>query len=104
MSRVFRHRLYFLIHTPTELGRPVQMGFTPQTAHYNALFQKYHEKVTENRRAGGSITHLSKRDIERWGFFPPCGARVQVMEVELPTEEFLEIYKKEADKSNKPMQ
>jgi hypothetical protein len=104
MSRPFRHRLYLLIHTPTELARPVQMGFTPQTEYYNSLFENYHEKVTKERLAGGSRAYLSKRDIERWGFFPPCGARVQVMEVELPTEEFLEIYKKEAEKSNKPMQ
>ncbi len=94
-------RVYLLIHTPTELGRPVQMGFAPQAVWSNALFQGYMAKVEENRKAGGSVTHLSKRDIERWGFFPPCGARVQVMEVGVPSQEWFDMWKKGAGKEMK---
>ena len=76
--------MYLLIHTPTHMGRPVPVGYVPITQWSYPLFQKYISDTNENREAGGSITHLSKRDIERWGFMPPCGARFQVMEVELP--------------------
>jgi hypothetical protein len=85
-------RFYFLIHTPTHMGFPTQMGFVPQTEWSNALFKEYLDDVKRNREAGGSITHLSKRDIERWGFFPPCGARVQVMEVEIPSKEWIQMW------------
>ncbi len=87
-------RLYLLLHTPVELGRPVQMGFVYPDAWSTPLFEKYAAAVEENRKRGGSVSHLSKRDIERWGFWPPCGARVQVMEVELPPEEFFEAWAK----------
>ncbi len=70
------------------------MGFVPQTDWSNALFDKHLAKVKENREAGYSVTHLSKRDIERWGFFPPCGARVQVLEVEIPSEEWIQMWDK----------
>ena len=88
-------RVYLLIHTPTHMGFPVQMGFVPQKAWSNALFDKYLAEVKRHREAGGSTTHLSKRDIERWGFFPPCGARVQVMEVEIPSKEWMQMWETE---------
>jgi hypothetical protein len=74
------------------MGHPVQLGFVHPGAETDALFQKYLEDVKRNREAGGSITHLSKRDIERWGFFPPVGARVQVMEVDIPSQDWIEYY------------
>jgi hypothetical protein len=88
-------RVYLLIHTPTHMGFPVQMGFVPQENWSNALFDKYLAEVKRTREAGYSVTHLSKRDIERWGFFPPVGARVQVMEVEVPSQEWFNMWKKE---------
>lgn len=91
-------RLYLLLHTPTELGRPIQMGFVYPDEWSTSLFKKYETHVEENRKAGGYVTHLSKRDIERWGFFPPVGPRVQVVEVHLPPEEFFEMWAKEAEK------
>jgi hypothetical protein len=77
------------------MARPVQMGFVPQTAWSDPLFETYKANVEENRKAGGYVTHLSKRDIERWGFFPPVGARVQVLEVEVPTQEWFDMWEKE---------
>jgi hypothetical protein len=59
------------------------------------------EEVERHRKAGGSVTHLSKRDIERWGFFPPVGARVQVVEIEVPSQEWFEMWEKEAGKEMK---
>jgi hypothetical protein len=91
MSSIAR-RVYLLIHTPTELARPVQMGFVWKDAWSDGLFKKYQNETEENRKAGGSICHLSKRSIERWGFFPPCGARVQVLEVELPSQEWFDMW------------
>jgi hypothetical protein len=85
-------RVYLLIHTPTEMGRPVQMGFVYPDAWSNKLFEKYKGEVEENRKKGGSVTHLWKKDIERWGFFPPVGPRVQVLEVEIPKEEWFEMW------------
>lgn len=85
-------RVYLLIHTPTHMGYPVQLGFVPQKVWSNALFQKYLAEVQKTRESGYSITHLSKRDIERWGFFPPVGARVQVMEVEVPRQEWFDMW------------
>lgn len=95
-------RVYLLIHTPTNMGYPVQMGFVPQKAWSNALFDKYLAEVKRTREAGYSVTHLSKRDIERWGFFPPVGARVQVMEVEIPKEEWFQMWEAEQEKQEKP--
>lgn len=94
MSKAHARRFYLLIHTPTHMGFPVQMGFAPKADWSDALFDKYLAEVKRNHEAGGSTTHLSKRDIERWGFFPPCGARVQVMEVEIPKEEWIQMWKK----------
>lgn len=91
-------RIYLLIHTPTELGRPIQMGFVYPATWSNALFKKYKAQVEENRKAGGYVTHLSKRDIERWGFFPPVGPRVQVMEVDVPTQEWFDMWENETKK------
>jgi hypothetical protein len=91
-------RVYLLFHTPTELGRPVQMGFVYPADWSDELFKKYATQVEENRKAGVGPTHLSKRDIERWGFFPPVGARVQVVEIEVPSQEWFEMWEKEAGK------
>lgn len=77
-------RLYMLIHTPVHIGRPVFMGTVEHAEWSNALFEKYMADVERSRQAGGSYSYISKRDIERWGFFPPCGARVQVVDVEIP--------------------
>lgn len=74
---------YLLIHTPVHLARPVQLGLVEASAWSEALFQKYAAQVEANRQAGAGSAYLSKRDIERWGFWPPCGARVQVLELYL---------------------
>lgn len=74
------------------MGYPVQLGFVPQKPWSNELFDKYLAEVKRHREAGGSVTHLTKRDIERWGFFPPVGARVQVLEVEVPQEEWFQMW------------
>ena len=80
-----RRVVYMLIHTPVHIGRPLQVGFVPKTAWSEPLFKEYQEEVERNRKAGGGgRTHLTKRQIERWGFFPPCGARFEVIEVEMP--------------------
>ncbi len=77
--------MYLLIHTPTHLGRPVQLGFVEKAAWSTALFKNFTADVERNRQAGPHYkAYLSKRDIERWGFNPPCGARVEVVEVEVP--------------------
>ena len=81
-----RRVLYMIIHTPVELGRPVQVGYVPKAEWSDKLFKTYMADVEENRKLGGGRITLSKRDIERWGFFPPCGARFEVIEVELPPE------------------
>jgi hypothetical protein len=90
-------RFYLLIHTPTHMGYPVQMGLVPQAKWSNTLFKEYLADVKMSCDAGYSITHLSKRDIERWGFFPPCGACVQVMEVEIPKEESIQTLGEKKD-------
>ena len=83
MSRILRSA-YLLIHTPVDIARPLQLGFVESNKSNDALFEKYAQHVEENRKAGVSRTYLSKRDIERWIFFPPCGPRVEVIKVELP--------------------
>ena len=95
-------RAYLLIHTPTELARPVQMGFVWKDSRSDGLFAEYETKTEENRKAGGSICHLSKRSIERWGFFPPVGARVQVLEVELPNQEWFDMWAEAAARRKLP--
>jgi hypothetical protein len=94
-------RIYLLIHTPVELGRPVQAGFIFRAKWSNALFDEYKQKVEENRAAGASITHLSKRDVERWGFNPVPGPRYQVVDIEVPRKEWFEMWEKESRKELK---
>lgn len=79
--------VYMLLHTPVHIGRPVLAGLVPKTEWSEPLFKEYLQDVERTRKAGGGRTHLTKRQIERWGFFPPCGARFEVMEVDLPAAE-----------------
>lgn len=83
MSRILRSA-YLLIQTPVDIGRPLQLGFVEANKWNDSLFEKYVQQVEENRKLGGGRVYLSKRDIERWVFFPPCGPRVEVIKVELP--------------------
>jgi hypothetical protein len=68
------------------------MGFLGKNTWSDGLFETYKEGVQANLEAGVSYAYLSKKDIERWGFMPPVGARVQVLEVEIPRQEFLEAW------------
>ena len=77
-------RLFLLLHTPTEIARPLQMGLVRAEPWSQALFAEYAAEVEESRKRGHSCSMLTKRSIERWGFNPPCGARVQVVEISLP--------------------
>jgi len=79
-------RRFALIHTPVELGRPTQLGIVSIDAWSEKLFHKYQLEVEQSRQRGGAYPYLSKRDIERWGFHPPCGPRVQVLELALEVE------------------
>jgi hypothetical protein len=81
MTKIIR-QAYLLIHTPTHIGRPLQMGFVEANTWSNSLFEKYKQSVEENE---GRRSYLTKREIENWGFFPPCGARFEVIKIELPT-------------------
>ncbi len=93
--------LYLLTHTPTHIGRPVQMGFVGKAEWSNKLFELYRQDVELSCKTGHPYSFLSKKDIERWGFLPPVGARVQVLEVDLPRQEFLEAWGlREAEMSN----
>jgi hypothetical protein len=75
--------MYLLTHTPVHYHRPLQVGFREKAQWSDELFKKYMEGCEENRKAGCGRHYLSKRDIERWGFMPPCGARFEVVEVDL---------------------
>jgi hypothetical protein len=101
MFRPTNRRVYLLIHTATHMGYPTQLGFVYPSPWSNEMFDKYLAEVKRNREAGGYVTHLSKRDIERWGFFPPVGARVQVLEVEIPSEEWFQMWQAEKEKEKK---
>jgi hypothetical protein len=94
-------RAYLLIHTPTHMARPVQMDFVWKDSRSDGLFAEYEKDVERNRQAGGGATYLSKRSIERWGSFPPVGARVQVLEVEFPRQEWFDAWA-EAEAKRKP--
>ncbi len=83
MSIAFR-RMYLLTQAPVEVGRPLQLGFVEKNKWSQSLFDKYALHAEESRVKGISRIFLTKRDIERWGFMPPCGPRVEVIEVELP--------------------
>lgn len=83
MSRKVKS-MYLLIHTPVHVGRPLQVGFVPKATWSTKLFDEYQKNAELNRVAGGSRLHLRKREIEQWGFMPPCGARFEVIEVEVP--------------------
>jgi len=76
--------MYLLLNTPVHIGRPVFVGTVEHAEWSNALFEKYKAEAERNRQAGGSYSYMSKRDIERWGFFPPCGAWFEVVDVEVP--------------------
>lgn len=76
---------YLVIHTPVHIGRPLQVGFVRPNLYSDGLFEKYIQDVEKNREAGGGRLHITKREIEQWGFMPPCGARFEVIKVELPT-------------------
>ncbi len=75
--------IYLLTHTPVHIYRPLQVGFVQKATWSDALFEKYQQGVEENRKAECGRRFLSKKDIERWGFMPPCGARFEVVELDL---------------------
>ena len=79
-------RLYILTHIPVERRRPFVLGVRKATAETAALFKQYTDEAerTVKEHGGGGAIFLSKRDIERWGYNPPVGARVSVIEVEWP--------------------
>lgn len=83
-QKILKSRFYILTHTPTEWCRPGLLGLVRAAPYYDELFQKYKEDAKRQVAGGGGATYLSKRDIERWGYMPPCGPRVQVIEAELP--------------------
>lgn len=83
MTTVFR-RMYLLVHTPTHIGRPFQVGLVEKNKWSDNLFAQYEKCVEHNRQLGGGRIYLKKREIEQWGFNPPCGARFEVIEVGLP--------------------
>ena len=74
-------RFYLLTHTPVELARPVVMCVERATGHTDALFYDYKIKTEQERKQGSQNVYLSKRDIEKWHCWPPCGSRVQVIEL-----------------------
>jgi hypothetical protein len=76
--------MYLLTQTPVEIGRPIQLGFVEANKWSDPLFETYAQRVEENRKLGVSRTYLTKREIEKWVFFPPCGPRVEVIRVQLP--------------------
>jgi hypothetical protein len=79
-------RLYLLTHVPTERRRPFALGIVKAAPHYDTLFEAYKAEAEQHVKdyGGGGPIHLSKRDIERWGYNPPVGARVCVVEFEVP--------------------
>ena len=82
-SRGGRRSIYLLLHTPVHIYRPLQVGFVEKAPWSDELFEKYMRGVEENRKAQCGRHYLSKKDIERWGFMPPCGARFEVVELDL---------------------
>lgn len=76
-------RAYLLVHTPVNLRRPVPLGFVYKCKWSDAQFKEFADDTLQE-----SCTYLTKKSIERWGFLPPPGARVQVLEVEVPSEEW----------------
>lgn len=83
MSKIIRSA-YLLVNTPVHIGRPLQVGFVQSNKWSDDLFDKYVQSVESNRKLGGYKYHLRKKEIEQWGFMPPCGARFEVIQVELP--------------------
>ena len=79
-------RLYILTHIPVDRRRPFVLGIRKATPETTALFKKYTDECerTVKEHGGGGAVYLYKRDIERWGCMPPVGARVSVVEVEVP--------------------
>ena len=75
--------MYLLMHTPVHIHRPLQVGFVEKATWSDELFEKYMEDCEKNRKAQCGRHYLSKREIERWGFMPPCGARFEVVELDL---------------------
>ena len=76
-------RFYILTQRPVELGRQVVLSLKQADAHYDALFCDY----VESQRQEGGPYYLTKREIERWGEWPPCGPRVEVIPIAIREDE-----------------
>ncbi len=78
--------MYAVIHSPTEMARPIVLGVYKSNAWTRPLFEKYVNDAqdTVNKFGGGNREMLSKKDIEKWCCHVPVGARVQVIEFEIP--------------------
>jgi hypothetical protein len=102
--------VYLLTHTPVHIHRPLQVGFVAKNQWSDEIFAKYLIGVEENRQGGCNRHHISKRDIERLGFMPPCGARFEMVELDLnwlptyvePHEDFENISMEEVYTGKKP--
>ncbi len=79
-------RMYAVIHSPTEMARPIVLCVRKADAWSTPLFEKYVKEAAETvkKHGGGNREMLSKKDIERWGCHVPVGARAQVIEFEVP--------------------
>ena len=79
-------KLYAIIHHPTHMARPFVIATHKSCAWSDAMFDEYVKAADEvvKRHGGGHRHLLSKRDLERWIAPVPCGARAQVVEVDVP--------------------
>lgn len=82
-------RFYILTQRPVELGRPFAFSLKRADPHYDALFCDYAKHVESRRQEGGKDLpyYLTKREIERWGEWPPCGPRMEVIPISIRIDE-----------------
>lgn len=62
------------------LNKPVERNVVPYVV---SVQQQYPETRPIYEAAWREDRHLTKREIERFGLMPPCGARFTVVEIEL---------------------
>jgi len=71
-------RIFVLINHPVHLKQPYPVGLIKSTEEVERMY-------AEHQRHDG---HLSKRDIERLGFFPMVGPRYRFFPIHIGVDEF----------------
>jgi hypothetical protein len=72
MSRRHVIETFLVLHTPTYTTQQAYaLGMIEATRDVTEIYARYSKNNT--------YPYLTKREIERIGFLPPCGARVQLV-------------------------